>query len=165
MMLCKFSTVFVHQHKFYFLDKLTLWSHIPGSIQHRRALHKRLHDTKFNTGNSVPSLFTGKIMLFWMGFSHILWSARLHFMMVILSSSWCQYLQWLQTLFSPSRKSRTGNVGHIYALEYPEPLVHFALCSGAYTDPPVWLFRMNSKENRENFKIPWSESLTDAVLF
>ncbi|KAK4752693.1 hypothetical protein SAY87_021491 [Trapa incisa] len=47
---------------------------------------------------------------------------------------------WLQTLFSPSRKSKTGSSGHIYALEYPEPLVHFALCSGAYSDPPVRVY-------------------------
>ncbi|XP_050268055.1 uncharacterized protein LOC126712670 [Quercus robur] len=44
---------------------------------------------------------------------------------------------WLATLFYPGRKFKTGSIRHIYALEYPEPLVHFALCSGAYSDPPV----------------------------
>ncbi|KAK4767769.1 hypothetical protein SAY87_002910 [Trapa incisa] len=44
----------------------------------------------------------------------------------------------LSTLFSPSRKPHIGNVGHAYTLEYPEPLVHFALCSGAYSDPPCY---------------------------
>ncbi|KAE8057476.1 hypothetical protein FH972_014166 [Carpinus fangiana] len=44
---------------------------------------------------------------------------------------------WLHTLFYPGRKLKTASVRHAYALEYPEPLVHFALCSGAYSDPAV----------------------------
>ncbi|XP_065880283.1 uncharacterized protein [Euphorbia lathyris] len=47
---------------------------------------------------------------------------------------------WLQNLFSPGRKSKTGSVKHVYALEYPEPLVHFALCTGTYSDPAVRVF-------------------------
>ncbi|XP_021671710.2 uncharacterized protein LOC110658418 isoform X2 [Hevea brasiliensis] len=47
---------------------------------------------------------------------------------------------WLQTLFSPGRKSKTGSTSHVYVLEYPEPLVHFALCSGAYSDPVVRVY-------------------------
>uniref|UniRef100_A0A1J3IAF3 DUF547 domain-containing protein n=1 Tax=Noccaea caerulescens TaxID=107243 RepID=A0A1J3IAF3_NOCCA len=46
----------------------------------------------------------------------------------------------LQTLFSPSRKSKTCSVKHIYALDYPEALAHFALSSGASTDPPVRVY-------------------------
>ncbi|XP_010459800.1 PREDICTED: uncharacterized protein LOC104740801 isoform X3 [Camelina sativa] len=46
----------------------------------------------------------------------------------------------LQTLFSPSRKSKTCNVKQIYALEYPESLAHFAISSGASTDPPVRVY-------------------------
>ncbi|CAH2036669.1 unnamed protein product, partial [Thlaspi arvense] len=46
----------------------------------------------------------------------------------------------LQTLFSPSRKSKTCNVKHTYALDYPEALAHFALSSGASTDPPVRVY-------------------------
>ncbi|XP_024008379.1 uncharacterized protein LOC18007989 isoform X2 [Eutrema salsugineum] len=46
----------------------------------------------------------------------------------------------LQTLFSPSRKSRTCSVRHIYALEYPEALAHFAISSGAFTDPTVRVY-------------------------
>jgi len=49
-------------------------------------------------------------------------------------------MQWLATLFYPGRKFKTGSIRHIYALEYPEPLVHFALCSGAYSDPLVCIF-------------------------
>lgn len=48
---------------------------------------------------------------------------------------------WLQTLLSPGMKSKRGSVKHIYAMEYPEPLVHFALCSGAYSDPAVRVYR------------------------
>ncbi|XVF74035.1 hypothetical protein PTKIN_Ptkin13bG0029200 [Pterospermum kingtungense] len=47
---------------------------------------------------------------------------------------------WLQTLFSPGRKPKATSTKHVYSLEYPEPLVHFALCSGAYSDPVVRLF-------------------------
>ncbi|KAJ0257506.1 DUF547 domain-containing protein [Hirschfeldia incana] len=47
----------------------------------------------------------------------------------------------LQTLFSPSRKSKTCNVKHIYSLDYPEALAHFALSSGAATDPPVRVYK------------------------
>ncbi|KAG7590366.1 Ternary complex factor MIP1 leucine-zipper [Arabidopsis suecica] len=46
----------------------------------------------------------------------------------------------LQTLFSPSRKSKTCSVRHIYALEYPEALAHFAISSGAFTDPTVRVY-------------------------
>ncbi|KAA8514760.1 hypothetical protein F0562_017939 [Nyssa sinensis] len=47
---------------------------------------------------------------------------------------------WLQTLLSPGKKFKTGSTRHVYAIEYPEPLVHFALCSGAYSDPAVRVY-------------------------
>ncbi|EOY15853.1 Electron transporter, putative isoform 1 [Theobroma cacao] len=47
---------------------------------------------------------------------------------------------WLQTLFSPGRKPKATSTKHVYALEYPEPLVHFALCLGAYSDPMVRVY-------------------------
>ncbi|CAH8389970.1 unnamed protein product [Eruca vesicaria subsp. sativa] len=50
----------------------------------------------------------------------------------------------LQTLFSPSRKSKTNTDKHIYALDYPEALAHFALSSGASTDPPVRVYKADS---------------------
>ncbi|KAJ4844462.1 hypothetical protein Tsubulata_046166 [Turnera subulata] len=46
----------------------------------------------------------------------------------------------LQTLISPGRKYKTASMRHTYALEYPEPLVHFALCSGTRSDPPVRVY-------------------------
>ncbi|KAJ3677684.1 hypothetical protein LUZ60_003408 [Juncus effusus] len=48
---------------------------------------------------------------------------------------------WVHTLFSSRRKSTNGNEGrHPYALHHPEPLAHFALCTGAVSDPPVRLY-------------------------
>ncbi|XP_042493210.1 uncharacterized protein LOC122072847 isoform X2 [Macadamia integrifolia] len=51
---------------------------------------------------------------------------------------------WLHTLFSPGAKFNTGSNGHVFALDYPEPLVHFALCSGAYSDPAVRVYKASS---------------------
>ncbi|XP_077209918.1 uncharacterized protein LOC143845451 isoform X3 [Tasmannia lanceolata] len=51
---------------------------------------------------------------------------------------------WVRTLFSQGMKFRTGDDKHVYALDQPEPLVHFALCSGAYSDPAVRLYTAKS---------------------
>ncbi|CAA0806965.1 Protein of unknown function- DUF547 [Striga hermonthica] len=51
---------------------------------------------------------------------------------------------WLQTLLYPGKKFKTGNTKHPYAIEYSEPLVHFALCSGAYSDPAVRVYTANN---------------------
>ncbi|KAD2393266.1 hypothetical protein E3N88_40243 [Mikania micrantha] len=47
---------------------------------------------------------------------------------------------WLQSLISPGRKLKTEPSKHIYAIEYPEPLVHFALSLGAFSDPAVRVY-------------------------
>ncbi|KAL6661796.1 hypothetical protein ACP70R_001180 [Stipagrostis hirtigluma subsp. patula] len=47
---------------------------------------------------------------------------------------------WVRTLFTPMRKSMTASSNHPYALHHPEPLAHFALSTGAYSDPPVRLY-------------------------
>ncbi|KAL3618424.1 hypothetical protein CASFOL_038745 [Castilleja foliolosa] len=47
------------------------------------------------------------------------------------------------TLLSPGKKLKNGNTRHVFAIEYPEPLVHFALCSGAYSDPAVRVYTAN----------------------
>nr|XP_009788075.1 PREDICTED: uncharacterized protein LOC104235935 isoform X2 [Nicotiana sylvestris] len=44
------------------------------------------------------------------------------------------------TLFSPGKKLVAGNSRHTYAIEYPEPLVHFALCLGASSDPAIRVY-------------------------
>ncbi|WOG91864.1 hypothetical protein DCAR_0311119 [Daucus carota subsp. sativus] len=47
---------------------------------------------------------------------------------------------WLDTLLSPGKKSKAVNSKHVYSIDYPEPLVHFALCSGAFSDPSVRVY-------------------------
>ncbi|XP_031473529.1 uncharacterized protein LOC116246003 isoform X1 [Nymphaea colorata] len=47
---------------------------------------------------------------------------------------------WLQTLLSPGSKSRSGNDQHAYAIEHPEPLLHFALSLGGHSDPAVRIY-------------------------
>nr|TKW18243.1 hypothetical protein SEVIR_5G419466v2 [Setaria viridis] len=42
---------------------------------------------------------------------------------------------WVRTLFSPTKKS--GSSMHPYALCHPELIAHFALSTGAFSDPPV----------------------------
>ncbi|CAO2162773.1 unnamed protein product [Urochloa humidicola] len=45
---------------------------------------------------------------------------------------------WVRTLFTPMKKS--GSSIHPYALCHPEPIAHFALSTGALSDPPVRLY-------------------------
>ncbi|XP_062191864.1 uncharacterized protein LOC133895504 isoform X2 [Phragmites australis] len=45
---------------------------------------------------------------------------------------------WVRTLFTPMKIS--GSSIHPYALHHPEPLAHFALSTGAFSDPPVRLY-------------------------
>jgi hypothetical protein len=49
-------------------------------------------------------------------------------------------MQWVRTLFTPLKKSASGSSIHPYALHPPEPLAHFALSTGAISDPPVRLY-------------------------
>ena len=48
--------------------------------------------------------------------------------------------QWLWLLFSSKTKFKVGDARKAYAIEHPEPLLHFALCSGSYSDPAVDLY-------------------------
>ncbi|XVF61940.1 hypothetical protein PTKIN_Ptkin08bG0175800 [Pterospermum kingtungense] len=45
--------------------------------------------------------------------------------------------QWLRLLISSRGKFKTGDRRQAYAIEHPEPLLHFALCSGNHSDPAV----------------------------
>ncbi|KAK8674031.1 hypothetical protein V6N13_112334 [Hibiscus sabdariffa] len=45
--------------------------------------------------------------------------------------------QWLRVLISSRTKFKTGDRRQAYAIEHPEPLLHFALCSGNHSDPAV----------------------------
>ncbi|XP_024317027.1 uncharacterized protein LOC100827189 isoform X3 [Brachypodium distachyon] len=49
---------------------------------------------------------------------------------------------WVRTLFTPTKKSASGSFTHIYALRQPEPLAHFALSTGAFSDPPSLQVRL-----------------------
>ncbi|KAI4295571.1 hypothetical protein L6164_035604 [Bauhinia variegata] len=48
--------------------------------------------------------------------------------------------QWLRLLFLPKTKSKVRDARKAYAIDRPEPLVLFALCSGSYSDPAVRLY-------------------------
>ncbi|XP_021273632.1 uncharacterized protein LOC110408847 isoform X2 [Herrania umbratica] len=45
--------------------------------------------------------------------------------------------QWLRLLLSSRAKFKTGDERQAYAIGHPEPLLHFALCSGNHSDPAV----------------------------
>ncbi|KAE8698806.1 cytochrome c bioproteinsis protein CCS1 [Hibiscus syriacus] len=48
--------------------------------------------------------------------------------------------QWLRFLFPSKTKLKVGVPRRAYAIEYAEPLLHFALCSGSYSDPAVRIY-------------------------
>ncbi|CAH8332717.1 unnamed protein product [Eruca vesicaria subsp. sativa] len=47
--------------------------------------------------------------------------------------------QWLRLLFA-SKKFKAGDERLAYAINHPEPLLHFALTSGSHSDPPVRVY-------------------------
>ncbi|KAL5715090.1 hypothetical protein ACHQM5_016968 [Ranunculus cassubicifolius] len=49
-------------------------------------------------------------------------------------------VQWLRTLFSPKTKFKAGDSQQSYAIEHPEPLLHFALSSGSHSDPAIRMY-------------------------
>uniref|UniRef100_A0A5B6ZYR8 DUF547 domain-containing protein n=1 Tax=Davidia involucrata TaxID=16924 RepID=A0A5B6ZYR8_DAVIN len=50
--------------------------------------------------------------------------------------------QWLRLLLSSKTKFKTGDERQAYAIEHPEPLLHFALCSGSHSDPAVRVYTL-----------------------
>ncbi|XP_077216040.1 uncharacterized protein LOC143850700 isoform X2 [Tasmannia lanceolata] len=48
--------------------------------------------------------------------------------------------QWLRTFFFPRLKFKSGDNLQSYAIEDPEPLLHFALCSGSFSDPVLHVY-------------------------
>ncbi|CAK9142610.1 unnamed protein product [Ilex paraguariensis] len=48
--------------------------------------------------------------------------------------------QWFQSLFFPKARFKAGDLRKAYAIEHPEPLLRFALCSGSHSDPAVRLY-------------------------
>ncbi|XP_039020971.1 uncharacterized protein LOC120152997 [Hibiscus syriacus] len=55
----------------------------------------------------------------------------------ILGCRMSRPVQWLRLLISSRTKFKTGDRRQAYAIEHPEPLLHFALCSGNHSDPAV----------------------------
>ncbi|TVU10066.1 hypothetical protein EJB05_43574, partial [Eragrostis curvula] len=47
---------------------------------------------------------------------------------------------WVRALFTPTKRSSAGTTRHPYALQHPEPIAHFALSTGTFSDPPVRLY-------------------------
>ncbi|URD85300.1 Ternary complex factor MIP1, partial [Musa troglodytarum] len=45
--------------------------------------------------------------------------------------------KWLRTLLYPRLKHKARVAWQSYAIEQPEPLLHFALCSGSHSDPAL----------------------------
>ncbi|KAL8151868.1 hypothetical protein V2J09_021676 [Rumex salicifolius] len=43
--------------------------------------------------------------------------------------------QWIRMIVSPKTKFKFGDDRQAYAIDQPEPLLHFALCSGSHSDP------------------------------
>ncbi|KAA8531783.1 hypothetical protein F0562_006500 [Nyssa sinensis] len=48
--------------------------------------------------------------------------------------------QWLRLLLSSKTKFKNGDERQASAIEHPEPLLHFALCSGSHSDPAVRVY-------------------------
>ncbi|CAN7112090.1 unnamed protein product [Brassica rapa subsp. narinosa] len=47
------------------------------------------------------------------------------------------FQQVFRFLFASKPKGKAGDLGKDYAITHPEPLLHFALCSGNFSDPSV----------------------------
>ncbi|XP_009103507.1 uncharacterized protein LOC103829585 [Brassica rapa] len=47
--------------------------------------------------------------------------------------------QWIRLLFA-SKKFKAGDERLAFAIDHPEPLLHFALASGSHSDPPVRVY-------------------------
>ncbi|XP_042507452.1 uncharacterized protein LOC122083650 [Macadamia integrifolia] len=48
--------------------------------------------------------------------------------------------QWFRSFFPTKTKFKAGDYRQAYAIERPEPLLHFGLCSGSHSDPAVRVY-------------------------
>ncbi|KAK1383393.1 Ternary complex factor MIP1, leucine-zipper [Heracleum sosnowskyi] len=48
--------------------------------------------------------------------------------------------QWIQMLLSSKSKFKSVDERQAYSIDHPEPLLHFALCSGSHSDPAVRVY-------------------------
>ncbi|KAJ0041420.1 hypothetical protein Pint_28187 [Pistacia integerrima] len=58
----------------------------------------------------------------------------------ILGCRMCRPGQWIRLLLLSRGKFKTGDERQAYAIEHPEPLLHFALSSGNHSDPAVRVY-------------------------
>lgn len=69
--------------------------------------------------------------------------------------------QWLDTLLSPGKKFKPARTRHKFSIDHAEPLVHFALSSGVYSDPVVRVYTANTIS--EDLKIAQKEFIQTSV--
>ncbi|RLM87744.1 hypothetical protein C2845_PM04G20050 [Panicum miliaceum] len=69
---------------------------------------------------------------------------------------------WVRALFTPSKRSTAGTARHPYALHHPEPIAHFALSTGAFSDPPVRLY--TAKKIHQQLEAARTEFIQGSVV-
>ncbi|CAD6218687.1 unnamed protein product [Miscanthus lutarioriparius] len=69
---------------------------------------------------------------------------------------------WARVLFTPTKRSSAGTARHPYALHHPEPVAHFALSTGAFSDPPVRLY--TAKKIHQQLEAARTEFIQGSVV-
>uniref|UniRef100_A0A0E0B4R7 DUF547 domain-containing protein n=1 Tax=Oryza glumipatula TaxID=40148 RepID=A0A0E0B4R7_9ORYZ len=69
---------------------------------------------------------------------------------------------WVRALFTPTKRSMAGTARHPYALQHPEPVAHFALSTGAFSDPPVRLY--SAKKIHQQLEVARTEFIQANVV-
>ncbi|EAZ09597.1 hypothetical protein OsI_31878 [Oryza sativa Indica Group] len=69
---------------------------------------------------------------------------------------------WVRALFAPTKRSMAGTARHPYALQHPEPVAHFALSTGAFSDPPVRLY--SAKKIHQQLEVARTEFIQANVV-
>ncbi|KAG2644327.1 hypothetical protein PVAP13_2KG411526 [Panicum virgatum] len=69
---------------------------------------------------------------------------------------------WVRALFTPSKRSTAGTARHPYTLHHPEPIAHFALSTGAFSDPPVRLY--TAKKIHQQLETARTEFIQGSVV-
>ncbi|KAI3871329.1 hypothetical protein MKW92_033032 [Papaver armeniacum] len=131
-------------------NALVMHAHLDYIIQHQNHLKSSgitslllLKDAAYNVGGHFTTTHDIKSSILGCSSS----SPASHITTTVTTSP-----SWLQTFFTPTggiklkknNNKRNSSSRHIYSLDYPEPLVYFALSSGAYSDPAV---RVYTSEN------------------
>ncbi|KAK1370172.1 DUF547 domain-containing protein [Heracleum sosnowskyi] len=111
-------------------EKLVFWINIHNAL----VMHAHL---AYGTSNYVKSNAILKVKTYTVGGQYI--NADI-IQSSILGIRSHYTAPWLDTLLSPGKKSKAVSSKHVYSIDYPEPLVHFALCSGAFSDPSVRIY-------------------------